>query len=511
MKVIGVLQILLGVAGLIIGSFMVGDIGLAAMIGASSALLSGVGFLLPEKQSVKMSKKLKYSLAALSLIIMLLFVIGIVMSDESSQPKSKDVLLTTEQFDQLYVNAKQFEGYQVDFYGRVFQSPEKTDKFQSFQLYARNDDSKNTIVRLDETILDIQKGDILHIVGEVQELFQGKNAFGATLKIPVIRAKNVEKSDYATAFAPSIKTLEVNQIQNQNGYIMAISKVELAEQETRVYLKISNESADTIDFHTYSSVLIQEGKQYERTSNTYADYPEISSDNIRPGVTTEGVIVFQAVNIEGDNFHATFEGSSDNWEVRTEPFTFEIPLKHEVASSTDDKEVAAETTKPEPVKPSIEKPIASEATSKPQSEPSPLPNSLFGGKIPGVPSGIGDSTITLFDLNGEVLQEVDTGTGFAYQFNDVVYYTTSQLNINGNITEGEVTAMRFIDGHTVLGVKIGELTPQNVIDKLGKPDASGYSDLDGSYTVYYSFGNYSLEFYGPDQDSPISDALYKEY
>lgn len=279
MKVIGVLQILLGVAGLIIGSFMVGDIGLAAMIGASSALLSGVGFLLPEKQLVKMSRKLKYSLVAGSLLILLLFVIGIVKSDENSQSKSKDVFLTSEQFDQLYVNAKPFEGYQVDFYGRVFQSPEKTDKFQSFQLYAQNDDSKNTIVRFDTT-LDIQKGDILHIVGEVQELFQGKNAFGATLKIPAIHARSIEKTDYATAFAPAVKTIELNQTQEQNGYIMAISKVELAEQETRVHLKISNESADTIDFHTYSSVLIQEGKQYERTSNTYADYPEISSDNI---------------------------------------------------------------------------------------------------------------------------------------------------------------------------------------------------------------------------------------
>ncbi|MBT2762405.1 hypothetical protein [Paenibacillus sp. ISL-20] len=510
MKVIGVLQILLGVAGLIIGSFMVGDIGLAAMIGASSALLSGVGFLLPEKQSVNMSKKLKYSLVALSLIILLLFVVGTVMSDESSQPKSKDVFLASEQFDQLYVNAKPLEGYQVDFYGRVFQSPEKTDKFQSFQVYARNDDNKNTIVRLDDTTLDIQEGDILHIVGEVQELFQGKNAFGATLKIPVIRAKNVEKADYPTAFAPSIKTIEVKQMQNQNGYVMAISKVELAKQETRVHLKISNESADNIDFHTYSSVLIQEGKQYERTSNTYADYPEINSDNIRPGVTAEGIIVFPAINVNGENFKATFEGSSDNWEVRTEPFTFEIPLKYEVASSADDKEVAAETTKPEPVKPSTKKPVASEATSKPQPEPSLLPNSLFGGKIPGVASRIGDSTITLFDLNGEVLQEVDTGTGFAYEFNDVVYYTTSQLNINGNITEGEVTAVRFIDGHTVIGVKIGESTLQDVIDKFGEPDESGFSDLDGNYTISYSFGDYSLEFYGPNQDSPISDALYKK-
>ena len=45
MKVIGIILIIWGVIGLILGSMMFGDIGLAAIVGAVSAILSGVGFV----------------------------------------------------------------------------------------------------------------------------------------------------------------------------------------------------------------------------------------------------------------------------------------------------------------------------------------------------------------------------------------------------------------------------------------------------------------------------------
>ena len=45
MKPIGILLIILGIIGIIMGSMMFGDIGVAAIIGALGSLLSGFGFL----------------------------------------------------------------------------------------------------------------------------------------------------------------------------------------------------------------------------------------------------------------------------------------------------------------------------------------------------------------------------------------------------------------------------------------------------------------------------------
>ena len=54
MKLIGILLILLGIVGIVMGAMMFGDIGIACLIGALSALLSGFGFLSVDKRTKKM-------------------------------------------------------------------------------------------------------------------------------------------------------------------------------------------------------------------------------------------------------------------------------------------------------------------------------------------------------------------------------------------------------------------------------------------------------------------------
>ncbi len=44
MKVFSILLIILGIIGLILGAMMFGDIGIACIIAALTALLSGIGF-----------------------------------------------------------------------------------------------------------------------------------------------------------------------------------------------------------------------------------------------------------------------------------------------------------------------------------------------------------------------------------------------------------------------------------------------------------------------------------
>ena len=49
MLVIGILLIIWGIIGVLMGGMMFGDIGVAAIIGAITAILSGVGFILVNK------------------------------------------------------------------------------------------------------------------------------------------------------------------------------------------------------------------------------------------------------------------------------------------------------------------------------------------------------------------------------------------------------------------------------------------------------------------------------
>lgn len=50
MKIIGILLIIVGVVGVLMGMMMFGDIGIACLVGAVTALLSGFGFLQVDKR-----------------------------------------------------------------------------------------------------------------------------------------------------------------------------------------------------------------------------------------------------------------------------------------------------------------------------------------------------------------------------------------------------------------------------------------------------------------------------
>jgi len=49
MKIIGILLLVVGVIGVLLGGMMFGDIGIAALIGAATAILSGIGFMKADK------------------------------------------------------------------------------------------------------------------------------------------------------------------------------------------------------------------------------------------------------------------------------------------------------------------------------------------------------------------------------------------------------------------------------------------------------------------------------
>ncbi|MCD8027066.1 MAG: hypothetical protein LUF02_00020 [Erysipelotrichaceae bacterium] len=55
--IIGILLIILGVIGIAMGMIMFGDIGIACIVGALAALLSGIGFIFTNRKIKKLNKK----------------------------------------------------------------------------------------------------------------------------------------------------------------------------------------------------------------------------------------------------------------------------------------------------------------------------------------------------------------------------------------------------------------------------------------------------------------------
>lgn len=253
-------------------------------------------------------------------------------SESNSQPKSdtesvkdKDTeLLTKEQLIQLYTDPEKFKGDKVDFFAKIAFPVEKDEEGTYIQAYNDPDNyERNTVIGIDDPNLDVQEGDIIHVIGKVEGKFDGENMMGADLTLPMVVASKIEKTDYATAFAPAIQTIEVNEEKDQHGYKMKISKIEIAKNETRVYMEIKNETDSNISFYGFDTKIVQENSQYEAEDNFEAEYPEVQSD-ILPGITTNGIVVFPAIDSEMGELKLISEGSSDNYDLDFQSFTFDI-------------------------------------------------------------------------------------------------------------------------------------------------------------------------------------------
>jgi hypothetical protein len=219
---------------------------------------------------------------------------------------------TRDNWDVLNSDPEGQKGASVDIVGQVFLTPERDQDGVYFQMYADPKNAEwNTVVGYADPTFRVKADDFVRVRGTVSGKFEGENAFGADLTVPVVLADSVKVVDAVAAASPAIKTLPRQQ-QSQAGITTTVQKVEFAEDETRVFVAIKNGSSAKYNFYSSSALAVQRGRQYESTYSG-ADYPELSS-TILPGAYTSGVIVFPKMRPKaGLDLH--LEGSSSNYDV----------------------------------------------------------------------------------------------------------------------------------------------------------------------------------------------------
>ena len=244
--------------------------------------------------------------------------------DTTEQKGEKSKLFMPSEFKEVYSNSEKYKNKEVEFYGRVFFGIEKEGEYTFMQLYTNEaGDDDNVIVKIKDNTIDLEDDDVVRVKGIVKGKRTGKNVFGGEVTALEIEGSNIEKVSYSEAFAPALKTIEVNQEINQHGYKMTLQKVELAKKEARAYLKIENATNENLSFYSFNAVGIQGQQQIKQEDNFGAKYPEIASE-IRPNIIEEGIITFKPIDVEGGDFKLEFEGSSDNYDLSFEPFSFDV-------------------------------------------------------------------------------------------------------------------------------------------------------------------------------------------
>lgn len=262
----------------------------------------------------------------LSTITCLLLVFLLTSCGGSDGAPKEKVFIKEDQISDLYSSPEDFKGKYVELTGRVFTNPETKDDMVALQMWQDPEHSENNtiVIASKELVGDIESDDYIKLTGYVEDEFVGENMMGQEITAPQIVAEKLEKSTYKDIMSPTKKTIDVNKTFESNGVNVTLSKVELADNETRVYLSIDNQSNYKYSFYSFNSKIIQNKKQYTEESNFEAGYDEIESD-IASGVKEDGIICFKA--IENSNFEFICEGQSENYELDGDSFTFEVNVK----------------------------------------------------------------------------------------------------------------------------------------------------------------------------------------
>lgn len=273
-----------------------------------------------------------WAIIAISIIIVIIFLMFIFKNntnklknaakfkiDKNKEYISEDII------DKIYVSTKPYVGKNIKLTGKVFNVNHNSDGTYSIQIYRNiiNSDQNTIIMYLDET-LNIKEGDFIKIDGCIFMDYEYENIYGGILQAPVIIAYNIEKSTYKDIVSPTIKEIAVNKTINQKGCKITISKIELAEKETRVYVTINNSSKYNFSFYKYESKITQGQKQYEHTDIYEANYEEIQTQ-LLPGIESSGIVTFPAIDLD-KNFDVILDGSSDNWDWDIDLYKFTIKV-----------------------------------------------------------------------------------------------------------------------------------------------------------------------------------------
>jgi uncharacterized protein YdeI (BOF family) len=204
------------------------------------------------------------------------------------------------------------KGASVVLTGKVFQI-QRDQKGTYVQMWAdaKNSD-ENTIIGISDPSFTVNEQDLIKVRGTVKGKFSGQNGFGADVSAAIVLADTVTKvSPLALRSAP-ITSAKAG-AWTYSGITIHPWRVEWAADETRVFLKVTNNSSAPLSVYGSSAHMIADGQQFDATYSTN-DYPDISSD-LQPSASTSGVIVFPAMDANAAEVKLTVEASSENSDI----------------------------------------------------------------------------------------------------------------------------------------------------------------------------------------------------
>lgn len=226
-------------------------------------------------------------------------VFAIVNRNKEPEEPAEKVYVTENQMDDVFANPEDYSGYYIKLSGKVWTSPEKNgDKYMMRAVRNPENDDGLFYVETEELPNNIKEDDFIVVDGLLGGYVTDENSLGNEVQLPLVIKADVKKSDYIEVNAPTIKELPVNATKEERGFSITVEKIQYAEKETRVFLKVNNDTANTMEFYDDGAMLLIDGQQIQQSSmeSVYeGGLPELPEE-YRASTTSTGTLIFPAID-----------------------------------------------------------------------------------------------------------------------------------------------------------------------------------------------------------------------
>ncbi len=279
-----------------------------------------------------MKKKVWVLLLALALASGLTACGGTNLSDEATEEEMDYV--SSEEIPDVFSDPDAYAGRYIVLTGQISKTidSEETQEQQAFQAYFDTQAYTGDYVVYCSREIPVTENEYIAVEGKIVGAEPFETLFGEQRNILTIEAVSVTEKSYIDIVTPAIAVvMPQDATASQHDISVTVDKVEFAEDETRIWITMQNDSDKAVDIYPKNSLLLQDGAQYAYNWDSMTLYETDETepaDRLLGGITSSGLLVFPAINIEEESQLYMEKFYSDDYEEEFDPFIITIPSAH---------------------------------------------------------------------------------------------------------------------------------------------------------------------------------------
>lgn len=244
--------------------------------------------------NVLVSSKRNKIITATIVVVVAVIIIGVVGSRAAgcSAEGTVDKSITGKMLSE---NPGAYKCKTVTLSGQVFNTEKQNGK-DAWQVWTDPENSANGVLVYYNKSSGIGDNDYVTFTGQVGAELTGENAFGGDVNTPTVTAASVSKIGRDEAVAPALTTMTPNVSQTISGVTVTVTKLELAANETRLYVQVKNDSSSTASIYDFDTKMVQSGSQVKSKDVFDSDSSSELPSDIVAHTTEKGEMYFQKAN-----------------------------------------------------------------------------------------------------------------------------------------------------------------------------------------------------------------------